>query len=190
MESWLFAVDRVGRHAGSWCYIQGSTRNHENYGNTNNLWWMLYFGVCCTVVHAILGVCCTQCMLVLGVCCTRCQLMIMTWRDREWWLIFVFCNDGRFVDEKDRDGRWRWERCGWCERIWDIWGTTCLIGLGRPRISVITSWIGTHTCCIGDGTLTHARNCLNSYFLMMISPISSDLYLSRPQLYQHRRTRS
>jgi len=31
------AVDHVGRHAGS--YIQGSTRNHENDGKTNNLGW-------------------------------------------------------------------------------------------------------------------------------------------------------
>ena len=27
---------------------------------------------------------------VLGVCCTRCQLMIMSWRDREGWLNYVF----------------------------------------------------------------------------------------------------
>jgi len=71
------AVDRVGRHAGSCSYIQGSTRNHENELKTNNLGWMLYS------VYAVLGVCCTRCMLVLGVCCTRCQLMIVTWRDRE-----------------------------------------------------------------------------------------------------------
>jgi len=31
----------------------------------------------------------------LGVCCTRCQLMIMAWRDREWWLNFVYLGDGR-----------------------------------------------------------------------------------------------
>jgi len=61
MQSWLLAVDYVGRHTGSWRYIKGSTRNHENEGKTNKLGWMLYFGVCCT----------------------RCQLMIMTWRDRE-----------------------------------------------------------------------------------------------------------
>jgi len=29
--------------------------------------------------------------------------MIMTWRDREAWLNIVFCNDGRVVDEKERD---------------------------------------------------------------------------------------
>jgi len=57
MESWLMAVDRVGRYAGIWCYIQGSTRNHENEGKTNNLGWMLYS------VYAVLGVCCTRCML-------------------------------------------------------------------------------------------------------------------------------
>jgi len=83
------AVDRVGRHAGSWHYIQGSTRTCGNEGKTNNPGWMLYsvyavLGVCCTrsmlySEYAVLGVCCTRCMLysvyaVLGVCCTRCML--------------------------------------------------------------------------------------------------------------------
>ena len=114
MESWLRAVDRVGRHVGSWCFIQRSTCNYENTGETNNIGWMLYFGVCCTQcmvhsvyavlgvcftrhmlysVYAVLGVCCTRCMLVLSVCCTACQLKIMTWRDREGWFNFVFCID-------------------------------------------------------------------------------------------------
>ena len=30
----------------------------------------------------------------------------------------------------------------------------CLIGLGRPRIGVLTRRIGIRTCCIGDGKLT------------------------------------
>jgi len=42
IESWLMAVDRVGRHAGSWSDIQGLTLNHDNEGKTNNLGWMLY----------------------------------------------------------------------------------------------------------------------------------------------------
>jgi len=153
------------------------------------------FGGCCTRcmlywVYAVLGECCTRCILVLGVCCTRCQLTIMIWRDREGWLNCVFCNDGRVVDEKERDGGWRWERCGGYERIWEIRGTTCLIGLGRPRVSVITHPIGTRTCCIGDGKLPRTRNPLESQFLMMISPISSDVSLSRPQLYHHLKTQS
>jgi len=32
-------------------YIQGSTREHENEGKTNNLGWMQY------LVYAVLGVC-------------------------------------------------------------------------------------------------------------------------------------
>jgi len=152
-------------------------------------------GVCCTGcmlywVYAVLGVCCTGCILVLGVCCTRCQLTIMTWRDREGWLNSVFCNDGRVVDKKEKDGGWRWEQCGGYERIWEIRGTTCLIGLGIPRISIITHRIGTCTCCIGDGKLPHTRNPLKSQVLMIFSPISSHLSLSRPQLYHHLRTRS
>jgi len=42
MESWLMAVDRVGRYAGSGSYTQGSSCNHEDEGKTNNLGWMLY----------------------------------------------------------------------------------------------------------------------------------------------------
>jgi len=168
-ESWLMAVDRVGRYAGSWSYIPGSTPNHENEGKTNSLGWMLYS------VYAVLGVCCTRCMLysvhtVLCVCCTRCQLMIMAWRDREGWLNFVFCDDGCVVDVKERDGEWRWECCGGYERIWEIWGTTCLIGLGRPRIGVITRRIGTHTYRIGDGKLTRTRNSLIPSFSWWFPP--------------------
>jgi len=56
-ESWLVAVDLVGRHARSWSYIQGSTRNRENEGKTDNLGFML-----CSV-YAVLGVCCPRFML-------------------------------------------------------------------------------------------------------------------------------
>jgi len=67
-------------------------------------------GVCCTLcmlysVYAVLGVCCTWCMLYLLNACTRCQLMIMAWRDRGGLLNFVFCDDGRVVDENERDER-------------------------------------------------------------------------------------
>jgi len=53
-----------------------------------------------------------------------------------------------------------------------------MIGFRRPRIGVITRRIGTRTCRIGDGKLTRTRNSLKSQFLMMVSPISSDLSLS------------
>jgi hypothetical protein len=52
--------------------------------------------------------------------------------------------------------------------------------LGRPRISVITRRIVSHTSCIRDGKLTRTPNSLKSQFLMMISPISSHLSLSLP----------
>jgi len=161
------AVDCIGRHARSWRYIQGSTCNQENEGKTSNLGWILYIGVCWT-----------RCMLGLGVCCsTWCQLMIMTGRDREGWLNFVFCNDGRVVDEKERDGEWRWERGGGYEQIWELSGTTSLIGIGTPRIGVITCRIRTCT-----------QSSLKSQCLIIMSPISSHLYLSHPQLYHHLRT--
>ena len=89
MESGLLAVDLVRRHTGSWSYIQGSTCNRVNDGETDIVGWMLHSvyaisGVYCTrcmlnLVYAVLGVCWTRCMLysvyaVLGVCCTRCML--------------------------------------------------------------------------------------------------------------------
>jgi len=138
---------------------------------------------------------------ILGVCCTRCMLhsayaalVVNSW----WWhgeierddLTLCACNDGRVVDEKESDGGWRWERYGGYERTWEIRGTTCLIGFRQPRISGITRRFGTRTCCIGDGKLTRTQNPLKSQFLMMISPISSDLSLSCAQLYHHLRTRS
>ena len=141
------------------------------------IWCMLYFGVCCTLVY-----------VVLDVCCTQSHLMIMTWRDREQWLDIVFCDDGRVVNEKERDAGWRWEHCGGLEPIWEIRGTTSLLGVGRTWIRVITCRIGTHTCCIGDGYLTHRRNSLKSQCLMIISLISSHLSLSHPQLYNHLKT--
>jgi len=127
---------------------------------------------------------------VVGVCCTLCQLMIMTWRDRQGWPNFGFHDDGRVVDEKQRDRGGRWQRCGGYEGIWEIKGMTCLIGFGRPRIGVSTRGIGTRTCCIGDGKLTRTRHSLKSQFLMMISPIPSLISLSCPQLYHHLRTQS
>jgi len=48
-------------------------------------------------------------------------------------------------------------------------------GFRRPRIGVITLRIGTGTCRIGDGQLTHTRTSLKSQVLIIISPISSDL---------------
>ena len=116
--------------------------------------------------------------------------MIMTWRNREGWLTFVFCDDNRDVNEKERYGGWRWERSGGCEWIWEITGTTCPIGLGWPCISVITARIGTQTCCIGDAKLTRRWNSLKSQFLRMNSPIPSHLSLSCPQFYYHLRTQS
>jgi len=115
-----------------------------------------------------------------------------------WWrgeiamdnLSLCSCNDGRVVDEKERDGGWRWERYGGSERTWAMSSTSCLIRFTRPRIGVITRRIGTCTCRIGDGKLTRTRNCFESQPLMMISLMSSDLSLSCAQLYHHLRTRS
>jgi len=56
-QSWLMAVDCIGRHAGSWSYIEGSTCNHEIEGMKNNLGRMPYW------VYTVLGVCCGRSML-------------------------------------------------------------------------------------------------------------------------------
>ena len=45
---------------------------------------------------------CTWCMLLCSVSCTQCQLMLMTWGDKEGYLNFVFCDDGRVVDKKGK----------------------------------------------------------------------------------------
>jgi len=66
---------------------------------------------------------------------------------------------------------------GGYKRIREVRGTTCLIGFTRPGISVFTSRIGSSTCHIRNGQLTHTRNSLKSQFLMKISPISSPLSL-------------
>ena len=126
----------VGRYAGSLSYSQGSTQNGENEGMSDNLHCMLYS------VYA--------------------ALKVNSW----WWhgeierddLILCSCNDGIVVDEKERDGKWRWERFWGYEWLWEIRSTTCLIGFRRPHISVITRRIWTHTCRIGDGRLTRTRN--------------------------------
>jgi len=180
-ESWLTAVNRVGRCTGSWRYIQGLIMRMKGR--------QTILGGCCTrcmlyAVYAVLSVCCTWCMLYLV------SLMIMAWRDIDGWLNFVFSDNGWVVDEKERDGGRSWERCGGYKCIWAIRGTTWLIGLGRHRVGVIKHRIRTHTCHIGDGKLTHTRYSLMSQLLMMICPIFCDLSLSRPQLYYHLRTQS
>ena len=136
-----------------------------------------------------------RCTLYSVYACTRCMLYSVSTHDHDMerqrkMTNFVFCNDGRVGDEKERDGGWRWEQCGGYKRIWQITATTCLIGLWRPLIGLITHWIGTHTCRIGDGTLNRTRNSLKSHFLTMISLIFPHLYLSRPQLYHLPRTQS
>jgi len=160
MESWLMAVDRVGRHASSWSYIQGSTCNHENEGKTNNLGWMLYS------VYAVLSVnSWSWHREIERDDLTSCSaIMVELWMTQR------------------EMGMWEWEQCGGYKRVWQIRGPTCHIGFGRPRIGGITRQIGTHTCHIGDGTLTRTQNSLKSQFLVMISPICSHVSLSRPQL--------
>jgi len=138
----------VWRYTGSWIYIQGSTRHCENEGTTENLRCMLYS------VYAALSV--------------------NSW----WWhgeiemddLTLCSCNDGRVVDEKERDGGWGWERYGRYERLWESRSTACLIGFRRSCVWGITRRIGTRTCRIGDGQITCTRNLLRTCFSWWFPP--------------------
>jgi len=165
-------VDRIGRHARNWSYIQGSTRNHENEGKTNNVRCMLYS------LYAVLSVYCTWCKLVLGVnlwswhgeivrddliLCSAMRVELWT-RKRE------MGND----DENDVEDMSEYEKSG-LRLAWLVWGT--------PRICGITHLIGTRTCRIGDGKMSCTRNSLMSQFIIKISPISSHISPSRLQLY-------
>jgi len=102
----------------------------------------------------------------------------------------VFYDDDSVVDEKERDGGWRWERCGGYEQIWEIWVTPCQIQSGSARIGEITRRIRTCTCGIGEGKMTCTRNSHMSLFVRMISPISSHHSHSHPQVYHHLKTQS
>jgi len=88
---------------------------------------------------------------------------------------------------RKRDEGRRWEWYGGYEGIWQIWPISFLIGFKIPWISVLTWRIGRCTCHIGNGKLTCTQNSLKSQFLMLISPISSDLSVSSPQLSHHLR---
>jgi len=168
MESWLMKVDCVGRHAGSWSHTQGSTRNHENEEKTNNAGCMRY------PVYVVLRV--------------NSWLWHGEIESNDWTLRFAMMVELRTRKREMRDGDEN--NVEDYEHIWELRGMTCMIGLRRRHIGVITCRIGTHTCCIRDGQLIRTRNSHQSQLLMMISPIPSHLSLSFPQLYHHLRTQS
>jgi len=88
--------------------------------------------------------------------------MIMAWRDRDGLLNFVFHDESRVLDNKERDVKQRWEWCGGYERIWEIRSITYLIGLGKPHLSVITPRIETRTWHIEENKFIRLPNSLNS----------------------------
>jgi len=97
-----------GRHNDSWDTIHWSARNCGNVENWVQHGLLRDERLDGCRRQSILGWCRTQCMqysvyAVLVVCFTRCELLSMAWRDREWWLNFVFLGDGRVEDEKERD---------------------------------------------------------------------------------------
>ena len=163
----------VGRYAGGWSNIQESTRNCENEATTDNPRCMLY------LVYAALSV------------------------NSRWWhgeierddLTLCSCDDGRVVDKKERDED---------EDESDMEDTS-----GYEKSGVRLAWLGVEETWLGLEdiisvflpagsrlvpavsrmvSLTRTRSSLKSQFLMMHSPISSDLSLSCAQLYHHQRT--
>jgi len=216
-RSWSYIQESICNHEKEWkaknlAWILYSVYAVLGVCCTRCMLYSVYavLGVCCTrcmlySVYAVLGVCCTRCMLFsvyagLGVCCSRCMLFsvyavlgVYSWswhgemkRDD---LTLCSWDDGRVMDEKEGDGWWRWEWCGGYEWIHEMRGTTCLICLGRPRISVITRQIGTCTCHPGDGKLTPTRNSPSLSLACRIPP-SLLISLSRPHLYNHLRRQS
>jgi len=144
-------------------------------------------------VDAVLSLCCTWCMLylvyaVLGVCCTLCILYsvyavhsvnIWSWHGKIERDNLAMCS-AMMVElwTRKRGGGWIWEQYGASERKREIRGKPCLIGFRWPRISIITRWIGTHTCHIRNGKLTSTRNSVKPQFAIMISHLLSSLCFS------------
>jgi len=149
----------------------------------------------------ILGVCCTRCMLRLGVCWTRCMLYsvyavlsVNSWSCHgeiernnstlcsgmmeELWMGKRQMRDEDENNVEDTSGyeksgvRIAW--LGWEDLVW-VW-----LPAGSGIVPAV--W--------GMVSLTRTWNCPKFQFLMMVSPISSPLALSCPQLYHHLRTQS
>jgi len=98
---------------------------------------------------------------VLGVCCTRCVLhsvndvlRVNSWSwheeiERDDITLFPAMIGELWKRKEDVGCRWEWY--GRYERIWDVRGTTYLIGITWRGISDITLWVGACTCLIGAG---------------------------------------
>ena len=167
MERWLMAVGRVGRYTGSWSYIQGSTRNHVNEEKTNNLVWMLYS------VYAVLGVNSWSCHgEIERDDLTLCSAMMV-----ELWTRKIEMEDEDANDMEDTSG---YEKSG-----------VRLACLGWEDLVSVVLHAGSGVVPAYRGWSTDSHTKFSkSQFLMMISPISSDLSLSCAQLYHHLKTRS
>jgi len=142
-------------------------------------------------VDAVLGVFSTRCMLYSVFACICCTLLLgvnslSSHGEREsddYTLGSAVIVE--VVNEKEREGGWRSEPCGGDKQIWAIWGYTCMVGLGRPRIGVVTCQNGNRTCSIGERKLTLRWNFLSSHCLLMICHIISHLASSCPRHYHH-----
>jgi len=77
------------------------------------------------------------------------------------------------------------------QMIWEgMAGMTWLTSFRIPLNVVLMHLVRSHTCLVRDGKLTHIGNSLQSLFVIMIPPISSDLSLSSTKLSHHKWTRS
>jgi len=179
MESWLMAVDHVGRHARSWSYIQGSTCNQENKGKTNYLRWMLYsvYTVRCIglyPVYAVLGVNSWSWHGEI----TRYVLTLCSVMTIELWTRKREMGDEHKNVVEDTS---RYEKSG-VRLPWFGLEDLILVYL-HARSGLINAVLRM------VNWLTHKIR-FKSQFLIIISPISSHLSLSRHQLYRCLRTQS
>jgi len=159
-------------------------------------------GVCCTrcmlySVYAVLGVCCTRCMLysvyaVLGVCCTWCKLCLgyvvlcvnsWSWNGESETNDLIMCSVMMVeLGRRNRDGKSIYKQYGGNEWIWKISDNSCLIGIRRPPIRVITYWIRAHTCRLRNCQFTHTWIWLKFSLLMMTSNLLTSLWFSSSTL--------
>jgi len=165
MENWLMAVNLVGRYAGGWSYIQGSTSNHENEGKTNNHGWMLYS------VYAVLDV---NSWSLHGEIerddLTLCSAMMV-----ELWTTKRGMRD---EDENDVEVTSGYEKSG-VRLAKFLWADLVLVllhtGLGLvPAVSGMLNWLAHKILLSPSSSWWFPPSPLISLFLVLISTIASE----------------
>jgi len=116
--------------------------------------------------------------------------MIMTWEESQRYLIRVISYTVRDVDRMVRDGNDDGNCIGEYGGMWEIRGTTYLIGFRIPSIGILICQIWSHTCHFGYGKMTCTSNSLKSQLLIIIYLIFYHLLNTHPQPYNYNRIQS